>query len=166
MTPSEARAALPARLRRTIRDRGVKQRDLAATLGVRDSTVSEWCRGVRFPMLGMAPLIAEHLDAPGVADLIVAGHTLSCVVCARPVVHAQRTRTSRYCSPACKSTMHDRVRRASRIDAGTVERRRLTMYQEAVDAFCRSCEPEGLCRTPDCSLRPVSPLPLAKVRAA
>lgn len=33
-------------------------------------------------------------------------------------------------------------------------------YQEATDAMCRSCEPEGLCRTAECPLRTVSPLPL------
>lgn len=34
-------------------------------------------------------------------------------------------------------------------------------YQDAVSAMCASCEPDGLCRTPECSLRGVSPLPLA-----
>lgn len=67
MTPAEARTALPPRLRRTLRDRGVRQKALAATLGVRPSTISEWCRGIRFPMLAMAPLLAEHLDAPAIA---------------------------------------------------------------------------------------------------
>lgn len=33
--------------------------------------------------------------------------------------------------------------------------------RSAVDAFCRSCEPDGYCQTPACELRPLSPLPLA-----
>jgi hypothetical protein len=36
----------------------------------------------------------------------------------------------------------------------------VSRHQAAVEAFCRSCEPEGFCRTPACELRPVSPLPL------
>lgn len=34
--------------------------------------------------------------------------------------------------------------------------------QAAIDAMCRDCEPEGLCRTPECPLRGFSPLPLSK----
>lgn len=37
---------------------------------------------------------------------------------------------------------------------------RLDVARVAVDAFCRSCEPDGYCQTPECELRPVSPLPL------
>jgi transcriptional regulator with XRE-family HTH domain len=39
--------------------------------------------------------------------------------------------------------------------------RRLRVVQESVAAFCGACEPSGVCRTPECELRPVSPLPLA-----
>jgi hypothetical protein len=39
--------------------------------------------------------------------------------------------------------------------------RRLHVAQAAVAAFCGACEPSGVCRTPECELRPVSPLPLA-----
>lgn len=42
----------------------------------------------------------------------------------------------------------------------TTERRLLTI-QAAVDAMCAGCEPLGVCRTADCALRAVSPLPLA-----
>lgn len=38
--------------------------------------------------------------------------------------------------------------------------------QAAIDAMCADCEPEGLCRTPDCPLRPYSPLPLSKKHLA
>lgn len=50
------------------------------------------------------------------------------------------------------SKRHARVR--------TVQRR-VDAYAEAVDAMCRSCEPEGLCQQPECPLRAFSPLPLA-----
>jgi hypothetical protein len=35
------------------------------------------------------------------------------------------------------------------------------VYTAAVAAMCAGCEPEGLCRTPECPLRTVSPLPIA-----
>ncbi len=39
--------------------------------------------------------------------------------------------------------------------------RRLNVVQAAVAGFCGGCEPSGVCRAPECELRPVSPLPLA-----
>lgn len=38
--------------------------------------------------------------------------------------------------------------------------REYSRHQAAVEAFCRSCEWDGFCKTPECELRPVSPLPL------
>lgn len=35
----------------------------------------------------------------------------------------------------------------------------------AVDAMCRGCEPAGVCRSVECPLRPVSPLPLQTTEA-
>jgi len=48
-------------------------------------------------------------------------------------------------------------KRVLRVDKAA---QRLAVVQAAVDAMCRSCEPEGLCRTTECALRSVSPLPL------
>lgn len=49
-------------------------------------------------------------------------------------------------------------KRIARLDRSE---RRLTVVQAAVGAFCGACEPSGVCRAPECELRPVSPLPLA-----
>lgn len=50
-------------------------------------------------------------------------------------------------------TLLDADKAVERID-------RLGMHREAVAAMCNTCEPLGYCRTPDCPLRAVSPLPL------
>jgi hypothetical protein len=51
--------------------------------------------------------------------------------------------------------------------SGSKRGRRVTAVQEQLDtakaaasAFCRSCEPDGLCKTPACELRVISPLAL------
>lgn len=36
----------------------------------------------------------------------------------------------------------------------------------AVASYCAACEPESVCRTPECPLRVVSPLPIARRRVA
>jgi hypothetical protein len=41
------------------------------------------------------------------------------------------------------------------------ERDRLRVLERGVAAFCRACEPDGVCHMARCELRPVSPLPLA-----
>lgn len=40
----------------------------------------------------------------------------------------------------------------------------LEAHLTAVEAMCRSCEPEGLCRNEECPLRSVSPLPYVPMR--
>lgn len=55
--------------------------------------------------------------------------------------------------------------RYGRSEARRVQRRDKALEQiaglrELIDAMCRGCEPEGLCRTAECPLRPASPLPL------
>lgn len=40
-------------------------------------------------------------------------------------------------------------------------RNQLNEHLAAVEAMCRSCEPDGICRTADCALRAVSPLRFA-----
>jgi hypothetical protein len=48
-------------------------------------------------------------------------------------------------------------KRQARVDRSA---RRLTVIQASVGAFCNACEPSGICQTPECELRPVSPLPI------
>ena len=160
MTRDEARRVFPSRIRTSLRLRGMKQRELAAILGVRDTTVSEWCRGIRFPSMVQAPGLAEHLESDTIAGVVADGHTVVCIVCGRAVIQMKLTRNPRYCSSACKATQHDRQRRGSIARHGVVAEHRRAALQQAVDDFCRQCEPEGVCRAPECLLRSHSPLPL------
>jgi hypothetical protein len=50
------------------------------------------------------------------------------------------------------------MRQRDRVDA---QERRLRAVVAGIEAMCRACEPEGLCRTPECPLRAFSPLPEA-----
>ncbi len=49
------------------------------------------------------------------------------------------------------------ARRVMRIDK---QHEQVVGLQALVDAMCASCEPEGVCRTPECPLRAASPLPI------
>src|SRR6185369_15309505 len=65
-----------------------------------------------------------------------------------------------YCSASCQRVT-EKKRIGSTVDkrAANAERR-LTVHQAAVAAYCAGCEPGGRCVTPECALRPVSPLTL------
>lgn len=67
--------------------------------------------------------------------------------CGRPFDRITSGLRRDFCSDRCR-TMANR-----RPDKRRDER------QDAIDAFCASCEPEGLCRTAECELRGFSPLP-------
>jgi DNA-binding XRE family transcriptional regulator len=168
MTRTEARRLFPERFRKAMQQKGMKQVELGRLLGVRGTTVSEWSRGIRFPSMGQAPGLVEHLETDSLTFLIAAGHTVVCVVCGREVTQTKRgARLPRYCSRICKSTAHSRAERAGRAHEGVIAKHRLAVIQQAVNDFCRiDCEPEGVCRTPTCRMRPHSPLPLIARRAA
>lgn len=154
----------PSAIRKAMADRGMRQVELARLMHVRPTTISEWCRGTRFPSMEQAAGLAEHLLSDELAAIIATGHTVACVVCDREVVQTKRTRHPRYCSAACKATHHDRVRRNSTAQEGLIAKRRLTMYQEAVAGYCRECTlGEGVCRDDGCDLRSVSPLPFVPI---
>jgi len=163
---TEARRRFPNRIRAAIAERGMTQTEVARLAGLTShSNVGDWCRGDRFPALEQAPALAESLGYD-IANLIVAGHTFQCIVCDRTIIQTKRTSDPRYCSKGCKAVQYDRQRRASRGHAGVLAKRRLEMFQDAVAAMCRTCEPEGFCRDAECALREVSPLQMAKGRAA
>src|SRR3990167_1008752 len=54
----------------------------------------------------------------------------------------------------------DDPRRAAYRKGMAIADERARLLEDAVAAMCAACEPEGVCRTPDCPLRAFSPLPL------
>ena len=111
------------------------------------------------PRLDTARRLADLLDWPRLTEIIVASRTYTCVVCPRTFVY-DGMGPRRYCSSACQ-TVVDKMRlgRPVRVMAVRAERA-LALHATAVAAFCKTCEPDGQCKTRDCELRSVSPLPL------
>jgi transcriptional regulator with XRE-family HTH domain len=164
MTRTEARRLFPERFRKAMQQKGMKQVELGRLLGVRGTTVSEWSRGIRFPSMGQAPGLVEHLETDSLTFLIAAGHTVACEVCGREVTQTKRTRLPRYCSRLCKSTSHSRAERAGRAHEGVIAKHRLAVIQQAVNDFCRDCTAgESVCRDNACRLRAHSPYPFIAI---
>lgn len=63
------------RIKEVLRDKGIRQKDLAKELSVSERTVSFWCRNERQPHLDNLYQIAELLEIPP-ADLLGNGEEI------------------------------------------------------------------------------------------
>lgn len=146
-----------------MRERRVSSQGLAAAVGVHETTVAHWRTGADTPMLDTAARIAEELHRPALFEMVKAERTRECEECRAPfVTNSRHAARRRFCGANCQERAWYRRTRSPEARFGVTARNKLRIYQEAVAAFCAVCEPEGLCRTPSCELRPVSPLPLRK----
>ena len=178
MAVTRETAAFAAPLIRAMTEQGIGSTALAAEVGCDHNYINTLRRGEHWPSHVMAVRLAEALMVPRLAAMSLERVQRYCDVCGRGfLLRSARGKTKKRCSKRCTVTANrrnaaerDRVRgirdKALRERVGMISRVRLTEHQEAVAAFCRACEPEGLCRTATCELRPVSPLPLVARRVA
>lgn len=141
--------------------RGVSGVDLARALGVRHDSVSLWRWDKRIPSVQRAEQMAEVLNSPMLYGFVKRMKTRTCPVCEAEFVAGHKAASQRFCSQKCFYTFWRRQEQGERVQIAKVVRHRLDDFQRAVSAYCDACEAGGLCRTPACPLRPVSPLPLA-----
>ncbi len=171
-------APFAAPLVRAMEAQGVGSSKLAAAIGCDYTYINTLRRGEHWPSHLMAVRLAEALMAPLLAQMSLARVQRHCDVCGRGfLLRSARGKTKKRCSKRCTQTANQRLsaqrdavrgerEKQSRIRLGVIANTRLTEHQEAVAAFCKACSPEGLCEMPKCELRPISPLPLVKVRVA
>jgi transcriptional regulator with XRE-family HTH domain len=140
---------------------GMSKRELASRLtGNRSSrsSIQLWARGQSLPTIENARRLDEILGTE-LEQLIIDSRLVECQNgCGRTVIVRGNAARTRYCGPDC-------AKQAAKVRTGLMPKRdtimrRLGLHQGAVRDYCGACEPEGVCRTADCPLRPVSPLPL------
>jgi transcriptional regulator with XRE-family HTH domain len=147
-------------LRRAMKRHRTSSRRLHVDAGVSRTAIENYLAGNNLPKLQTALKLADLLENDGLAEIIRSSRTYACPVCHRAFTHEGQSRKT-YCSGSCRDVAAKmRLGRGVPKRADTAERR-LGIHVAAIDAFCRGCEPAGICRTVDCALRPVSPLPLA-----
>lgn len=172
-------------MRRKMAQQNLSVDTMAKALDSNRGSVTQWRMGYRLPEPRFLGGIADLLDAPILVQLAMEYRSGACDECGVPFVqHAKSGTPQRFCGDDCRSAYNNRIARqrvastrADRIaqaiqqrmaaekarDEAQDERRRAL---EAVAAFCRECEWDGLCKMPDCKLRSLSPLPLAREGAA
>jgi transcriptional regulator with XRE-family HTH domain len=147
-------------LRDTIDARGMTPAAVHRATGVDQSTLSCWLAGTRLPTLQRADRLADVLEAPALSTAVASALRRRCVRCRRKFYAEARNRNhTRYCGKACRMAVHRA--RVNRTDVAA-SRLRTAKLERAIAAFCRGCEPDGICRTAACPLRDVSPFPLGR----
>lgn len=183
-TPKSIKAAAFGReLSLALTTRDVPMKEAARVVGIGRTAIDHYRTGQVLPKTATARALAELLDWPKLAEIITAARTFVCQRpgCGRTYRH-EGGGPRRYCTPACvtqaeaQRTATKRLRQAGQKgdgrlrsaaiaqlrSAARIADERARVAEEAIAAMCRSCEPMGLCRTPSCELRPVSPLPLVE----
>jgi hypothetical protein len=155
--------------------------ELERVTGVGHTSLDNYRRGLILPKVEVALSLATALAWPRLGQMIVAYRTFVCARagCGR-TFRNDTGAPRRYCSETCQRIAGNlrlaqrRTRRAGQTgDGRTAEaaRRQLRsglaladerarLVESAIGAMCHDCEPDGLCRTAACALRPFSPLPL------
>lgn len=182
-SPKAVKAAAFGRaLVRACHKRNVPLNELSRATGVGHTSLDNYRRGLILPKIEVARTLAAVLDAPELARMIEVARTFECARAGCPKTFRNDTGAPRkYCSDFCRriaenvriaqrrarsagQTGDARTRTAviSNLRAGLrIADERLSLLSGAIEAMCAGCEPEGICRTASCPLRPFSPLPLA-----
>ena len=144
--------------------KGLTFADIARETGMSTSTIYKIRDGNRVPAIETGAKLAEVLDMPALGLAVIELRTKQCIICTGTYVDRGRNNYARCCGVACGRTLRQRKDRQAAEDyygrLQIIARRRMDKYTRSVLAFCRACEPEGMCRRASCELRPVSPLPL------
>lgn len=155
-----------------LRQRGISASDLARAVGVIPDTMFRTLRGEQAGSIELWNRITEELGRPDLMEIVLKNFERTCRVCMATYydyvirrVGSKRERMT--CSKVCGDTWAKRAKRTANERASgrdlTMMRRKVERYDAAVVAFCRSCEPLGVCRNEDCELRTISPLPFIPI---
>lgn len=167
---------------KAMRARDIPLKEVAKAAGVGHSALDHYRTGSILPKTATALAIAEVLDWPKLARIVEEARTF---VCARPgcgrTYRHEGGGPRKYCTTSCarqvklQQMASYRLRQAGQTNDGRhraaavarlrsaarIADERALVAETAIGAYCRECEPEGLCRVVDCPLRALSPLPLA-----
>lgn len=177
---SDHRARFGSELRRAMQSRGLRVRDLAAEVGYPKSNLSEARQGRHVPGHEAAAKLADALDCPSLVEIAESYRTATCAQCGKTFLGLRAPGTRVFCDHNCRqlyftdqtrqerlTSSHKRLQSATAM-ANAYKRKvgqvkdETRARDEAIARFCRSCEWDGLCKTPECELREFSPFPLAK----
>lgn len=147
---------------------GLTWNQVAAACSVSNSHLKRIAYAQGVASMQQAVKLSEYFNDPLLVDIMARMRTKGCERCGVIFITNKHQAKRRFCSAICQNRA-ERARKAEVTVRGLyteldVIRANLRDANSAIAAFCRGCETDNICKTPSCSLRPVSPLPLV-VRA-
>jgi len=150
-TPNHHQTQFGALLSESMQRRGITKRKLERQLKVTRTTINFWLLGSVMPSPDNASLLSLLCDEPKLLSLTVKARTRMCLnpYCKKTFVASNLRRS--YCSYDC-ARLSRKIGKKKKPDA------QVNSMQAAINAFCRDCVDDGVCRTPACPLRPFTPM--------
>lgn len=152
MSDPNDRAQFAAALTEAMARRGVNKVALAEAVGTSASAIYCYRSAKILPTVQIASRLSDALFDGSILEMVVKMRTRSCGICGKATVD-QGTKPRLFCSIECQRLSVKGV--STKFD-------KTDPRERAIAAMCLTCEPSGVCRTLECPLRAVSPLPFVK----
>lgn len=137
-------------LTRHMTESGVTKKQLSKLLGISEAHVYSWFKEKlrSWPNLDDVEALADHFEDETLLSRAIADRTRNCRLCKAQFVAKRQHQV--YCTLECGE-------RARHIAEGRSKHQRLTYrvkdLEETIAAMCRACEPNGVCRQPECPIQ-------------
>lgn len=149
-------------LRLTMARRGVTARELHRATGLSETAISNWFHGLKTPMPECVVKLSDALQDSRLTNLYARLMQGTCV-CGKTFARLSTKPKQAYCSMRCNRREWQRRKFGFKNQQRAyVAERLVSEFSTAVVAFCKACEPDGVCAQSKCPLRSVSPLPLRR----
>jgi len=160
MNGVQRRKYFAAELKKALDRNNLTAPQLAQEAGIKYSRVHHWVSGRSMPSIHVIQQICDLLGDEEIMIATVRVNTRICSNCSKEYIQESSQGRSFLCGPECRQQSN---RLKSKIGKSSIQLAQYVPqdeYRLSVDAYCKGCEPAGVCVTPECALRPVSPLPL------
>lgn len=147
---------------------GLTWNQVAAACSVSNSHLKRIAYAQGAASMQQAVKLSEYFNDPLLVDIMARMRTKKCERCGVVFIVNKHQAKQRFCSGMCQNRA-ERERKTEVTVRGLyteldVVRANLRDASSAIAAFCHECERDNICKTPSCSLRPVSPHPLKMER--
>ena len=160
MSGVQRRKYFAAELKKALDRNNLTISQLAREVGIKYDRVHHWVSGRSMPSIHVVQQICDALGDEEIMIAAVRVNTRICSNCSKEYVQESSQGRSFLCGADCRQQSNRLKEKTGKSSIQLTQYVAQDEYKLAVDEYCKGCEPAGICVTPQCALRPISPLPL------
>jgi len=160
MTNLQRRDYFSGELKKALDRNNTTISELSRDAKIKYSRLHHWATARSMPSIHAAQRIADFLGDEEIMQAAILVNTRKCSNCSKDYVQESSQGKSLLCSAECRAQNRRLLDKTGTSTIQSIEFIPESKYEKSISAYCNSCEPAGLCLTPECQLRSVSPLPL------